>query len=156
MGRGLSGTAALMLLAALAGCSSPPPPPPPTVVKLTLTATSDVNPSASGQPAPIAVRVYHLDSTNAFDNAEFFPLFNDDKTRLNTTLVQRDDYILAPGTTKTVTLKPKDQVTDLGIFAAYENFQQAKWRTDVTVPAHKTTVVTVTFAKDGITKKAGS
>jgi type VI secretion system protein VasD len=154
MGRWLPGTAALALLAALAGCS-PPPPPPPTVVSLTLTATNDVNPSASGQAAPVAVRIYQLDSTNAFDNAEFFPLFNDDKTALKTTLVERDDYILAPGTTKTVTLKPKDQVTGLGIFAAYQNFQQAKWRTDVPVPAHKTTTVTLTFAKDGITAKAG-
>jgi type VI secretion system protein VasD len=155
MGRWLPGTAALAVLAALAGCSSPPPPPPPTVVKLTLTATKDVNPSSSGQAAPIAVRVYQLSSTNAFDNAEFFPLFNDDKTALNTTLVERDDYILAPGTTKTVTLKPKDPVTDLGIFAAYQNFQQTKWRTDVPVPAHKTTAVAVTFAKDGISAKAG-
>jgi predicted component of type VI protein secretion system len=46
-------------------------------------------------------------------------------------------------------------VTALGIFAAYENFQQAKWRTDVAVPAHKTTSVTVTFAKAGVTAKAG-
>jgi type VI secretion system protein VasD len=153
MGR-LPGTAALALLAALAGCS-PPPPPPPTVVNLTLTATQDVNPNASGQAAPVAVRVYQLDSTNAFDNAEFFPLFNDDKTALKTTLVARDDYILAPGTTKTVTLNPKDQVTDLGIFAGYQNFQQAKWRADVPVPAHKTTSVTVTFAKGGITATAG-
>ncbi|HTW70710.1 MAG TPA: type VI secretion system lipoprotein TssJ [Acetobacteraceae bacterium] len=153
MGRWLPGAAALTLLAALAGCSSPPPPP--TVVNLTLTATADVNPNSSGQAAPVAVRVYQLESTNAFDNAEFFPLFNDDKTALKTTLVERDDYILPPGTTKTVTLKPKDQVTDLGIFAAYQNFQQVKWRTDVPVPAHKTTTVTVTFAKSGITAKAG-
>ncbi len=152
MDRWLPGTAGLALLAALVGCS-PPPPPPPTVVKLTLTATKDVNPSSSGEASPIAVRVYQLDSTNAFENAEFFPLFNDDKTALNKTLVERDDYILAPGTTKTVVLKPKDQVTDLGIFAAYQNFQQAKWRTDASVPAHKTTAVTVTLAKDGISTK---
>jgi type VI secretion system protein VasD len=155
MGRWFPGTTGLALLAALAGCS-PPAPPPPTVVKLTLTATKDVNPSSSGEASPIAVRVYQLDSTNAFDNAEFFPLFNDDKTALNKTLVERDDYILAPGATKTVTLKPKDQVTDLGIFAAYQNFQQVRWRADVSVPAHKTTAVTATFAKDGITTKAGS
>lgn len=155
MDRWLPGTAGLALLAALTGCSPPPPPPPPTVVKLTLTATKDVNPSPSGEASPIAVRVYQLDSTNAFENAEFFPLFNDDKTALNKTLIQRDDYILAPGATKTETLKPKDQATDLGIFGAYQNFQQAKWRAAVSVPAHKTTPVTVTLAKDGITTKAG-
>jgi len=126
------------------------------VVKLTLTATKDVNPTATGEASPIAVRVYQLESTSALENAEFFPLFNDDKTALNTTLVKRDDYVLVPGATKTVTLKPNDQVTDLGIFAAYQNFQQAKWRTEVSVPAHKTTTVTVTLAKDGTTTKAGT
>jgi type VI secretion system protein VasD len=153
----LPGIAGLALLAAFAGCSQrPPPPPSPTVVKLSLTATKDVNPSPSGEASPIAVRVYQLGSTSAFENAELFPLFNDDKTTLNKTLVQRDDYILAPGATKTVTLKPEAQVTDLGIFGAYQNFQQAKWRTDVSVPAHKTTAVTVTLAKDGISTKTGS
>jgi type VI secretion system protein VasD len=153
MGRWLPGAAALAVLAVLAGCSSPPPPP--TVVNLILTATQDVNPNAAGQAAPVAVRVYQLESSSAFDNAEFFPLFNDDKSALTTALVERDDYILPPGMTKTVTLKPKDQVTALGIFAAYQDFQQAKWRADVAVPAHKTTSVTVTFAKAGITAKAG-
>ena len=153
MGRWLPGTAALTMLAALGGCSSPPPPP--TVANLSLRASQDVNPSSSGQGAPIAVRVYQLNSTNAFDSAEFFPLFNDDKTALKTTLIARDDYIVVPGKTKTVTLKPKDEVTDLGIFAAYRNFENARWRASVTVPVHQTTAVTVTFAKDGITTKAG-
>ena len=154
MGRWLAGTAALTMLAAQGGCS-PPPPPAPTVVKLSLSATKDVNPTSNGQGAPIAVRVYQLNSTNAFDNAEFFPLFNDDKTALKTTLIARDDYILAPGKTRIVTLKPKDDVTDLGIFAAYQNFEKARWRTGVAVPAHKTLAVTVTFAGNDVTTKAG-
>jgi type VI secretion system protein VasD len=153
MGRWSFAGTAPALLAVLAHCSSPPPPP--TVVNLTLNATQDVNPNQAGQPAPIAARVYQLGSTNAFDNAEFFPLFNDDKDALKTTLVERDDYILAPGATKTVTLKPTDQVTALGIFGGFQNFQQAQWRTDVAVPAHKTTTVSVTFARTGITAQAG-
>jgi len=142
------------MLAALGGCSSPPPQP--TVVNLTLVATKEVNPSSTGQGAPVAVRVYQLNSTNAFDNAEFFPLFNDDRTVLRTTLITRDDVIVAPGKTKIITLKPKDEVTDLGIFAAYQKFERARWRTAVTVPAHKTTAVTITLGADGITAKAGS
>ena len=152
MGRCLPGIAALAILAALGGCASPPPP---TVVNLSLSATEDVNPTSNGHGAPIAVRVYQLNSSNAFDNAEFFQLFNDDKTALKTTMVARDDYILAPGKTRTVTLKPKDEVTDLGIFAAYKNFEKARWRTGVAVPAHKTTTVTVTFARNSVTAKAG-
>jgi len=154
MGRWLPGAAAFALLAVLAGCS-PPPPPPPTVVNLTLSATPDVNPDQAGQGAPLAVRVYQLSSTSAFDDAEFFPLFNNDTGALKDTLVQRDQFILAPGKSKTVTLTPKDQVKALGFFAAYRDFQHAKWRAEVAVPPHKTTTVTVTATRAGITAKPG-
>lgn len=155
MGRWLPGAVVFTLLAVLAGCS-PPPPPPPTVVKLTLTATPDVNPDQAGHGAPLAINVYQLTSTSTFDAAEFFPLFNDDKGTLKDTLVGRDQFILAPGTTKTVTLKPKDQVTALSFFAAYRDFQNAKWRAETDVPPHKTTKVSVSAGRSGLTVKSGS
>lgn len=155
MGRWLHGMAALVLLAACAGCSAPPPPPP-TVVKLTLIATPDVNPTPAGQAAPVAMRVYQLASSNAFGNAEFFQLFDHDQATLKTDLVKRDDFILAPGTSKTVTLTPTDQVKALGFFAAYQDFQHATWRADVAVPPHKTTTVTVTAGRAGLVVKSGS
>lgn len=153
MGRWLPGAAAFALLAVLVGCSSPPPPP--TVVKLTLSATKDVNPDQAGQGAPLAIRVYQLSSTSAFDGAEFFPLFNNDTNTLKNTLIERDQFILAPGASKTVTITPKDQVTAIGLFAAYRDFQHAQWRADVAVPPHKTTTVTVTAGRSGITAKPG-
>ena len=57
--------AALPLLAGIVSCSSPPPPP--TVVNLTVSASPTVNPTASGQAAPIVVRVYQLGSTTPFE-----------------------------------------------------------------------------------------
>lgn len=152
MGRWLPGVAAFALLAVLVGCSSPPPPP--TVVNLTLSATPDVNPDPTGQGAPLAIRVYQLTSTSNFDGAEFFPLFNSDTGTLKDTLVERDQFILAPGKSKTVTLTPKDRVKALGFFAAYRDFQHAKWRAEVAVPPHKTTTVTLTATRTGITAKA--
>lgn len=154
MGRWLPGAAACALLAVLAGCS-PPPPPPPTVVNLTLSATPDANPDPGGQGAPVAIRVYQLSSTSAFDAAEFFPLFNNDAGTLKDTLVQRDQFILAPGKSKTVTLTPKDQVKSLGFLAAYRDFQHTQWRAEFDVPPHKTTTVIVTAGKAGLTVKPG-
>lgn len=144
--------AVLLPLLVLAGCSAPPPPP--TQVDLTLSAATDVNPTASGQAAPVVVRVYQLASTSGFDGAEFFPLFNQDQAVLKTDLVKKDEFLLSPGQKKTTTLMPNDQVTALGIFAAYRDFQNAKWRATVPVPAHKTTTVTVTIGHDGVVAKA--
>ncbi len=146
--------AVVLPLLALAGCSSPPPPP--TQVDLTLSAATDVNPTTSGQAAPVVVRVYQLASTSGFDGAEFFQLFNQDQAVLKTDLVKKDEFLLSPGQKKTTTLMPTDQVTALGIFAAYRDFQNAKWRATVPIPAHKTTAVTVTIGHDGVVAKAAA
>ena len=141
----------LGVLTAVAACSAPPPPP--TVVQLTLTATPDVNPSPSGQGAPLVVRVYQLGSTSAFTGAEFFPLFNQDQATLGTDLVKRDELTLVPGQTKTLTLTPTEPVKAIGVFAAYRDFRHATWRGSADVPPHQTTKVTVQAAGDGISVK---
>ncbi|HVY16447.1 MAG TPA: type VI secretion system lipoprotein TssJ [Rhodopila sp.] len=124
----------------LAGCSSAPPPPPPTVVYVKLVATKDVNGGA-----PISVRVYQLGSKSSFEQAEFFPLYKTDATALGPDLIKKDEVLLAPGTTKVLTLSPTDPVKAIGVFAAYARFQTATWRADADVPAHETTTVTATI-----------
>ncbi|MGH7043246.1 MAG: type VI secretion system lipoprotein TssJ [Acetobacteraceae bacterium] len=153
MGRWFRGLVGFLLLAAIAGCAGAPPPLP-TVVNLTLTATADVNATGSGPGAPVQVRVYQLASTSAFDGADFFQLFSHDTATLGTDLVHVDQFLLAPGTSKTVVLKPNAQVTALGFFAAYGAYQSATWRTTTPVPAHKTTLVTATVGKAAVTVKA--
>lgn len=138
-------------LTAIAACSAPPPPP--TVVQLALTATSDANPSPSGQGAPLVVRIYQLASASAFTGAEFFPLFNQDQATLGPDLIKRDELTLVPGQTKALTLTPTDQVKAIGVFAAYRDFQHATWRGHADVPQHQTTKLTVRAAADGIAVK---
>lgn len=133
--RGMTGG----LLAAVAACGSPPPPPPPTVVAIKLSATADVNATQSGQGAPVMVRVYQLASPAAFEGAEFFRLYNADAATLGADLVKKDEYLLAPGESRSVTLSPLDPVHAIGVFAAYRDFQQATWRATAPVPAHQTT-----------------
>jgi type VI secretion system protein VasD len=149
----LWGTAAVLvaIVFGLAGCS--PPPPPPTVVNLSLAADQDVNPGPGGLGAPLQVRIYQLSSDAAFSGAEFFQLFSQDQATLKSDLVKQDQYILAPGQTKTATLNPMDNVTAIGIFAAYRNFQGAKWRAVVNVTPHQTTKVTVQAGAKGLTVK---
>jgi type VI secretion system protein VasD len=142
----------LALLAALAGCGAPPPPPP-TVVSVTLTAAPDANPAPDGQGAPVVLRVYQLASASAFTGAEFFPLFNQDQTTLGPDLIRRDEMILTPGQTRTLTLTPTDPVKAIGVFAAYRDFQHATWRGTAEVPPHQTTRIMVRAAGDGITVK---
>jgi type VI secretion system protein VasD len=140
-------------LAGLAACGAPPPPPP-TVVNVSASASADVNPSPDNTPAPIAVRIYQLTSGANFGAAEFFALYNSDAATLKTDIVHRDDLLLAPGQSKTLTLKPDPTVKTIGVFAGYRDFQHATWRGSVDVEPNKTTNVTVTAGRAGVTVKA--
>ena len=146
------GVVAVMLM--LEGCGGapppPPPPPPPTVAELKLVATSDVNPTTSGAGAPLVVRVYQLGSTAAFEKAEFFQLFQNDAATLGADLIKKEEYRLAPGETKTETLKPPDSVHAIGVFGAYRAFQDVPWRVSAPVPPQKTTEIAVTAGADGL------
>ena len=135
---------ALLCMVALSGCATPPPPVIPTVVELKITATPGVNPTQAGVGAPVVVRVYQLGSTAAFEKAEFYRLLNSDTATLGTDLVKKDEYLLAPGSTKTETLTIPDTVHAIGVIAAYREFKNVTWRVDAPVPPHKTTPIVIT------------
>jgi len=135
--------------ALLAACGGPPPPPP-TIVNVNVQALAGVNPAPDGTAAPVTLRLYQLATAANFGNAEFFALYNQDATVLGQDLVQREDVVLAPGATKTETIKPKDQVKAFAVLAALRDFQHANWRGSVDVPANQTTDVTITVGPKGV------
>lgn len=139
-------------LVALAGCSKPPPPAPapPTAISLRISAAADTNADASGQGAPVAIRVYQLKARSAFDGAEFFPLYHTDTAALGGDLVKKDEFLLIPDTTRSLTLMPDAGVQALGVFAAYADFQQVSWRASTDIPAHQTTMIAVTADRSGL------
>lgn len=134
----------------VAGCAGPPPPPPPTIAQAKLVTAKDVNPTVDGQPAPVIVRVYQLTSASGFEKAEFFRLQNADTATLGADLVKKDEYLMAPGTTKEEQMTLPDRVKALGVFAAYREFQSKTWRIVVPVPPNKTTPVTITVGAGGL------
>jgi type VI secretion system protein VasD len=153
---GLLGTCRLSaagLAFAVAACGGPPPPPPPpapTIAQLKLSVSADVNPTQSGEPAPVVVRVYQLTSSTTFDQAEFFRLLNTDAATLGPDLVKKEEYLLPPNGKKEETLTIPDRVEAIGVFAAYREFQTRSWRVTVPVPPHKTTPVSVSVSAAGL------
>ena len=142
---------AAMLVLGLSNCAPPPPPPiPPTVVHVQINTTADVN-SAPGAPgAPIKLRVYQLASPDAFTGAEFYPLYNADKVTLGPDLIKKDEMVLTPNSTKSMTLTPSDQVKTIAVFGAFAQFGTVIWRVSAEVPAHQTTTFTVTASSAGL------
>ncbi len=146
--------AGMACLAALFGCASPPPPPPPpTLVEVNLITTADANPTMDNLGAPVAIRVYQLASATNFNGAEFFALYNGDAALLKADLIHRDDFLMAPGGSKTQSIKPTDQVKAIGVFAAYREPARVVWRVSADVTPNKLNTLTVTAGHDGLVLK---
>ena len=68
-------------------------------------------------------------------------------------LVKRDDLLLAPGASKTLPLAPPDRAQSIGVFAAFRDYEKVAWHAVAPIPAHKSSVMTVTAGKAGVVVK---
>lgn len=117
-----------VVVALLAGCASAPPPPKPTIITATLDATAGVNPDAKGRASPIVVRVFELKSVAAFNNADFFSLWDRERETLSAEMLGRDEFQLRPGEQKKFerTLQPDTRY--VGVIAAFRDLERSNWR----------------------------
>ena len=138
---GLHPAAALAAALVLTACGSAPPKP--AQVSGTIEATAQVNPSTSKRPSPLLVRVYELKSITAFNAADFMSLYQRDQTELATDMVAKEEFVLAPGETKTFSKTLALDTRFLGVVAAYRDVEHAKWRTSVAITPNQMQKVTI-------------
>ena len=149
----------LMLMLACGACGKTPSPaalppitiaaPPETKTKsaLTLAASADTNPDASGRPSPIVVRVYQLKTDAAFKGAEFFALYDDEQKVLGQELISRDEFVLAPSEKKTIDVAVARDTRFVGALAAFRDIRNAQWRGLVAAPQRSSLHVTIERAR---------
>jgi type VI secretion system protein VasD len=138
---------ACALILAAGACGKAPPPPlalPPltiaapaetkTKAAMTLAASADTNPDATGRPSPVVVRVYQLKTDAAFKGAEFFALFDDDQKVLGPELISRDEFVLAPSERRTIDVAVSRDTLFVGALAAFRDIRNAQWRGLVPAP----------------------
>lgn len=126
------------------GCSlfkdKTPPTPEPTRVVIDFEAAEDVNPNVSGRASTVLVRIYHLKSSRAFDNADFMELYDQDAKVLGGDLEDQQEIFLQPLEKRTVHFKTSDDVTAIGILAAFRDYDHGTCKMAVGVRKNKTTV----------------
>lgn len=115
-----------------------PLPPPPTAATLKIETAEDINPSASGQPSPVLVRVYELKSMANFDGADFFALYEKDAQILGAELARKQEFVLKPGESRTLAIEPQsDETRFIALFAAFRRLDAARWRVAVPLQLHR-------------------
>jgi type VI secretion system protein VasD len=135
----------------LAGCASDEPKPtPPTVVQFRIEALRDINRDGEGRPSPLMVRVYQLRELAAFNGADFFQLFQDEKSILGADLAGKQEFIVRPGEKRELSIDAKPDTTAVGVFAAYRNLDSVQWRASTPIPQNTTSLVKLRITSSGL------
>ncbi|WP_320041749.1 type VI secretion system lipoprotein TssJ [uncultured Desulfobacter sp.] len=132
------------MLMLFVGCGkTPPPPPEPTIVVVEFSADEELNPDSQGRPSPLVIGIYQLKYYEAFENADYNALYDDDAGSLGKGLIAKREIILQPGEKKTELLREvSDQAQAIGFMGQFRN-ENAQWRTTTGIRPHKTTVIRV-------------
>lgn len=149
--RALSWVSLSLMMFGCASTPEPEPPPPPTVVNLQIESAAVINPDSSGNASPVMLRIYELRETSGFESADFFALFDREQATLAADLVRKQELLLKPGESKTLTIKPDDDVRAVGFFAAFRQLDTAQWRAVAPVTAHETRSFSVKLETNRLT-----
>jgi len=146
----------LLLGVVTVGCGllkkTPPAPvaPPITIAapaeakvkaSMALSAGVDVNPDRNGRASPVLVRVYQLKAEGAFNDAQFEPLYDDDRKVLADAFVTREEFTVSPGEKRMLEVVLADETRFVGVVAAFRDVANAEWRAIVPAPRKGLTVM---------------
>ena len=134
----------------LAGCATLSPFSTMTKLALTLTASDQLNPDLNGRPSPVVVRLFELRHPVAFENADFFSLYERARETLSPDLLSSEELELRPGETVDLKLDIAGGGRYVGVVAAYRDLPQARWRHTLPVTAAQLTEARLTLDQDGI------
>jgi len=134
----------------LAGCSALSPYSTQTKLDLKLTAGDELNPDLNGRPSPIVLRLIELKHPVAFQNADFFSLYERAKDILAQDQVASEEIELRPGETLDLKLTVDNGSRYVGVLAAYRDLPESQWRYIIPVDAQQLTKIRLNLEKDGI------
>ncbi|AVB28261.1 type VI secretion system lipoprotein TssJ [Pseudomonas sp. SZ57] len=142
--------AALTAVLVLAGCSALSPYSNVTKLNLKLTASDQVNPDLNGRPSPVVVRLFELKHPVAFENADFFSLYERAKESLAPDMVASEELELRPGETVELKLSLQEGSRYVGVLAAYRDLPDSRWRYTLQVTPVGITDADLTLDQNGI------
>ena len=129
------------------------PPEAPVKAPMVISVSADTNPDATGRPSPVVLRIYQLRTDAAFNSAEYFALYDDEKKVLGSERISGDEFVLAPAERRTIEISVAPEARFVGAVAAFRDIRNAQWR--AVVPASRKGL-TVTVEKARVTLSAAN
>lgn len=119
--------AVMVLVSACAGA------PKPVKVKGEIFAAETLNPDYQGRPSPVKIIVLQLTSADAFNNADFFSLFDAESGVLGDDELARTEMLLQPGETREWEPEFSPETEFVGVIGAFRDIENAQWRASAAV-----------------------
>ncbi|OLQ72848.1 type VI secretion system-associated lipoprotein [Photobacterium proteolyticum] len=116
----------------------------PLQVIVNIEAANNINPNVDGLASPLEVRVYQLQDSEAFNQASFIDLYNDDQGVLKAGLLSKRnlDSVL-PGEKRQVAIPLIAETEYIAVVAAFADFREAKNKVILQIQAGLPVVVDV-------------
>lgn len=106
----------------------------PIPLEITLGALENVNPTATGRPSPIVVRVFELTNESRFQAADYFELMGQGNVSLEGDVLSSEEHTLLPGEVRVMRKRASLQSKFLGVVAGYRDLGSSTWRVAVPLP----------------------
>lgn len=108
-----------------------------TDVKLIVSANHNINPDSAGDPAPVMLRLYELTTDQAFDDADFIRLYEQDSAALGDSLVRRRQLSgVAPGEQVEHQLVLDASTRYVGLLAEFYQYERAAYKVLIPITAN--------------------
>lgn len=126
-------------LACLAACATTPPPEtpkkcPPQSITVSILASPKVNPTPTGEPRPVVVRIYQLKGDARLFNSKFEQMWHDDKTTLGDDFFKSDEVEIYPGTRADVHFDRVEAVEHVAAVALFQDPTGRSWFSTFDLP----------------------
>ena len=135
----MRGTIPLIMLLTLAlgmtGCASLFGPAP-TELELSIEASPHLNPNSEGRPSPVVLRIYELNEISAFDNSDFFTLYDAESESLGKFIVFKQELEIKPGQKMKIERNAKAEARHLAVLAAYRDLDNSRWKGSLKLVPH--------------------
>jgi len=114
-------------------------------------SSTDINPDDNGRPSPLVVRIYELKSSDVFDSADFFQLYDEEEATLGGDLISREQFEFSPGEGREIIHKANEEARYFGVVAAFRNLDQSRWRASTKLKQKKNNSLIVRIGRQTVT-----
>ena len=136
--------ALISALALLGGCSGL------TKIDLSLESSNKLNPDLNGRPSPVVLHLIELKHPVAFQNADFFSIYQHPRETLTPDFVRLEELEMRPGERRNVKFSVAEESRYLGILAAYRDLSGGEWQTVIPLRSKKKHNVSLYLDERGI------